>query len=391
MDRKKSYLAPYPNNVISFLDYKKSTVKYSSSTAYCCHRNGRYLYELEKYEYAIHEYDKAVRYKPDDADIYFDRALCLGELKRYEEAISAYDASIKYKPNYINAYYNKGHTLVELRRYQEAIDAYNTTIKHKPDYASAYFNKGYALGSRLDKYEEAIDAYNMAIKYKPGYVSAHFNKGYVLGRLGRCEEAVDACTMAIKYADANHHNRDYELRKFFVSGLLGIDYCKEGPWYYISEITLLARSGRYEEDIDEYEQTIQCEPDNTSTYYKKGNSVGALGYDADAITEPSIATKHTTYCTTSRCSKGNSFKELHKYQDSIPDYNEGVRYNIKYLLTFFNKEYALNKLCRYQKAITSYYFAINFKQGSHYTTYFKKVYVFLKHLLSQMKNHQQKS
>lgn len=110
---------------------------------------------------------------------------CMGEENslfgcgKYQEAIEAFELASKYKPKEAEAYYNKGFSLERLGKYQEAIDAYNLAIKYESDYVNAYYNKGLILG-KLGKYQEAIDAFDLALKYDPHDIEAQRMKNAAL-------------------------------------------------------------------------------------------------------------------------------------------------------------------------------------------------------------------
>ncbi|MCL1471084.1 tetratricopeptide repeat protein [Argonema antarcticum] len=60
-----------------------------------------------RYDDALAYYDKALKIKPEDADIWFLRAYLLQKMNRYEEAIADYDKTIEIHPDEMDNWYYK--------------------------------------------------------------------------------------------------------------------------------------------------------------------------------------------------------------------------------------------------------------------------------------------
>ena len=126
-----------------------------------------YLHNVRKdYQAAISSYDKAVEFKPDDHEAWYNRGNSLKNLGRYEEAISSYDKAVEFKPDYYQAWNNRGISLKNLGRYEEAISSYDKAVEFKPDLHQAWYNKSclYALQSNI---EQAIENLQIAINLHP--------------------------------------------------------------------------------------------------------------------------------------------------------------------------------------------------------------------------------
>ncbi|MFM8309106.1 MAG: tetratricopeptide repeat protein, partial [Microcystis aeruginosa] len=62
-------------------------------------------------------------------------ALC--DLHRFVEAIASYDRALEFKTDYYEAWYNQGSALYSLGRLKEAIASYNRASEFKTDYYEA--------------------------------------------------------------------------------------------------------------------------------------------------------------------------------------------------------------------------------------------------------------
>ena len=113
---------------------------------------------------------------------YFNRAVDKQNKGDYQEAIADYDRAIKLKPEYADVYYNRGNAYKNIEEYSKAIADYDRAIKLKPEYANAYNNRGnlhriledkqaairdyrkaaelYKKHGKIDDYEDAINRIN---------------------------------------------------------------------------------------------------------------------------------------------------------------------------------------------------------------------------------------
>jgi len=157
----------------------------------------------ENNEEAISSYDKAVEFKPDDHEAWYNRGISLKNLGRDEEAISSYDKVVEFKPDKHEAWYNRGNSLKNLGRDEEAISSYDKAVEFKPDKHEAWYNWGISLYN-LGRYEEAISSYDKAVEFKPDDHQAWNNRGISLKNLGRYEEAISSYDKAVEFKPGHH-------------------------------------------------------------------------------------------------------------------------------------------------------------------------------------------
>jgi len=63
-----------------------------------------------------------------------NRGNALKDLQRFEEALADYDRAIAASPDFTEAHYNRGVALLELKKPDEALASYDRAIALKPDY-----------------------------------------------------------------------------------------------------------------------------------------------------------------------------------------------------------------------------------------------------------------
>lgn len=119
-----------------------------------------------------------------DGCVHCEKGYNLAKEGKLQEAIKEYDLAIKYQPNNANVYNNKGTVLEKLGKWHEAIKEYDLAIKYSPDSAKLYCAKGVVL-MLSHKLPEAITEIDKAIKYAPNYALAYELKNIVLIELDR--------------------------------------------------------------------------------------------------------------------------------------------------------------------------------------------------------------
>jgi len=103
---------------------------------------------LQDYDGAIADFDKATEISPDYATPYYNRAFLKIKLQDNRGAIIDFNKAIALDPKdaipyyYINAYHNRGNAKYRLKEYLGAIADYSKAIALKPTFASAYYKRG---------------------------------------------------------------------------------------------------------------------------------------------------------------------------------------------------------------------------------------------------------
>jgi tetratricopeptide (TPR) repeat protein len=103
------------------------------------------------------------------------------DLQQYQRATEDFDRAIQLKHDYADAYYNRGNTYRNLQQYQRAIEDYDRAIQIRHDYALAYNNRGVAY-ENLGNMAQAKADYCKALQLDPSNESAKSNlkrKGWV--------------------------------------------------------------------------------------------------------------------------------------------------------------------------------------------------------------------
>jgi tetratricopeptide (TPR) repeat protein len=119
---------------------------------------------LQQYQRAIEDYDRAIQLKPDYADAYNNRGNAYSDLKQHQRAIEDYDRAIQTQSRLCHCLLAiVGLPTSDLQQYQRATEDFDRAIQLKHDYADAYYNRGNTYRN-LQQYQRAIEDYDRAIQ-----------------------------------------------------------------------------------------------------------------------------------------------------------------------------------------------------------------------------------
>jgi len=125
----------------------------------------------------------------DDAYAHYKRGDAYDDIQEYEKAIAEYNKAIELNPNYASAYYNRGCANAEMGQYSEAIADYDRALELCPNHFLAYYNRGLVY-SRIGENEKAIADYNRAIQVDPDDADAYYSRGLAYNKKREAAKAV---------------------------------------------------------------------------------------------------------------------------------------------------------------------------------------------------------
>jgi tetratricopeptide (TPR) repeat protein len=151
-----------PND--KWIQKKKDFFESNVVKAYNLSEQGTQLYKAQRYQDAISKYTEAIKLDGDNANYYYNRALCYHQLKRYEEALQDYKEVLARQRDNMEAYDSIGWIQYQLQRYDDALQTTNMILKLDPNNSEAYYNRAIiyrAKGMRNDALGDAHRACSM--------------------------------------------------------------------------------------------------------------------------------------------------------------------------------------------------------------------------------------
>ena len=147
--------------------------------------------ENEEPDFALQRLDEFAAGKPELAvDMVVSKAILLVQLERYDEALDEYDRAISFRPDDQNMALGRAELLLQMDRLDDAVEAYQAAVKRWPDSSMALNALGYTLANRTDRYREAERLIRKALKIDPGSPAIIDSLGWVLYKRGHHEDAL---------------------------------------------------------------------------------------------------------------------------------------------------------------------------------------------------------
>jgi tetratricopeptide (TPR) repeat protein len=134
---------------------------------------------------------------------------------------------------------------------------------------------------------------------------------------------------------------------------------------YVNKGTALARLGKYQKAIDNYNLAIKLNANYEMVYLNKGISLLMLGRNLEAIENFDKVIEFNPNSYDAYNNKGAALGYLNKYQEAIDNYNKAIELNPKYFEPHKNKFCPLYNLKRYEEAVETCDKAIKLEPNHH--------------------------
>ena len=207
---------------------------------------------------------------------------------KYRSVIAKYNRILKLNPHILIAYTNRGAAKSALGNYIKAIEDYDDAIQRYPDYSTAYYNRGRAKGLLGEKsakqgklvearqyYHNAIDDYSEVIKQEQKLSLAYNNRGWTLYLLGQVETKDGKQTEAQRLYQEGISDADEALR-------LQPEGDLHRSSFYHTRGAAKAALGNHNEAIEDFDESINLNPDKALFYYNRGLSRQTIGKTQEA-------------------------------------------------------------------------------------------------------------
>ena len=267
-----------------------------------------FCYEFKRYDLAIKDYSIEIKHNYNNFDnedlsecCYSMRADCYEELDKYEEAIEDYNKAIELNPDWWDLYSNRADCYKKHEQYEEALEDYSKAIELSPDLSLLYRDRADCY-KELEQYEEAISGYSEAIKIKP-------DSDYSYQKRGQCYQKLEQYSKAIK-----------DFTK-------AIEIDSDWYGYYRDRADCYKELEKYEEAISDYSKTIKLKPDSDYSYQKRGQCYQKLKEYNKAIKDFTKAIEIDSDWWGFYKGRADCYKELEKYEEAVIDYTKAIKLN----------------------------------------------------------------
>ena len=127
-------------------------------------------------EYAILEYNEAIKLDQTYPTAYISRGSAYLDLQKYNEAIADYTMAIRLLPENSEAFAYRGRAYYETDSLKKSLEDYNKSIILDNDFAYAYCNRGLLKLYRLEDSNGGCKDLKQAVDLGDTYAKEHFEK-----------------------------------------------------------------------------------------------------------------------------------------------------------------------------------------------------------------------
>lgn len=139
-------------------------------------------------------FQKAITHSPQDARLYFNRALVYYQMKRLGQAISDYNTVIHLSPNHYEARYNRALLNMQIGADNHAIEDLNYVITRTPQHTLARFNRA-LLHEQVGQYQAAERDLTHVLTHYPNFLYGYEVRARVRQRMGKHKAAANDQTI----------------------------------------------------------------------------------------------------------------------------------------------------------------------------------------------------
>ena len=257
---------------------------------------------------ALNDYGSAIKYTPDDEELYEKRAQVYFELRKYDLADKDYSHIMSLNQGSVMGYMGLGRNANAQNKFEDAIAQFDYVIKLASDYASGYSFRAESY-IKLKKYNEAIEDIIKALEIDYDHKAFHLlqsvadsafyelearmkiqcnkrgNDGFWSYCLGTIYERTKHYKVAIEHyknsfdkdkspvttyriACCYEELGDYESALSNIDISIGIDSIDSD--YMLERADLLYELGKTKEAISQLDKYIEVNPEFFGGYYRRG-------------------------------------------------------------------------------------------------------------------------
>jgi tetratricopeptide (TPR) repeat protein len=220
---------------------------------------GHYLFERDRVEEAIEQYQAALKINPDNAQAHNNLGNAFLRQRQVSDAAAEYQKALQIIPNFAEPHNNLGNVLLQKGQVDEALAEYQKAVHCNPNMAVAHFNLGIVF-SQKGQVDRAVVEYQEALKIDPNYAEAYNNLGSVFLQKGEVDEAI------AQYRDA------LDLKPDFADPLNNLG-------------NALLQNGQVDEAIGQFQKALKIYPANAEAHNNLGAALFQKGLLDQAAAE----------------------------------------------------------------------------------------------------------
>ena len=147
------------------------------------HIYGFVFFNLNNYEMAIDQWEKAIKIDPNFVDGLNNLGNALSRIGKFDEAISYLNKALKLRPNFFETYYTLGDIFYQKGMYDVSLKNINEALNLKPGHLPTIKSK-LSILSKMNMKIEYLKFLEKVIPYHPNETELYYKKAQVFSELG---------------------------------------------------------------------------------------------------------------------------------------------------------------------------------------------------------------
>lgn len=241
---------------------------------------------LKKYKQAVEDYDQGLKYLPEEKVFLINKAICEEDLKEYDESMATYDRLLKLYPKYDRGYLARSQLMLAKGDTVSALADVNKSISLNKTIPTAYVMRSEISMRHDNDYKSALADMDEAIKLEPHYAGYFINRGFMKYKLEDLFGAMADYDYAVDLDPTNvtaHFNRgllnvevsenDKAIKDF--TYVLGSD-----PDNFLARYNralLYYKTGQYKKAIADYDVVLNRYPDFEAGLFARSECKRRMG------------------------------------------------------------------------------------------------------------------
>ena len=156
------------------------------------------LDRMDKFELALQFYNRAIKYEPDNAELYRNTGLLCWRMNKFDAAEKLFRLESQIAPDSWQPKNNLGNVLRDKGELDSSTELLRSAIYQHPEQSELWSAIGSTAIFQLQT-EEAIQFHTEAVRLNPSSGRAHHNLGFTHLTDGDCAEAVKHFDNALKF------------------------------------------------------------------------------------------------------------------------------------------------------------------------------------------------
>jgi tetratricopeptide (TPR) repeat protein len=256
------------------------------------------------------------------------------DLGHPNEALKDFDRAITLSPNYGVAYNNQGNAYAAMHQYDAAFRAFRRATALLPQSAAAFNGRG-RTHAELGRYHAAVRDLTRAISLNQKYAAAYRNRAEANFAIANYSDAASDATQALNLEPKRQQPKLVLLRaeayaadNKFREAIDDFDQTLELEpnlvEAYVERGELFAKNRRYDDAIGDYNRAIEMDSKNAKAYALRAEAKLAAGTPDDALTDVNQALLLSLNDPLALRIRGNIYEAQERVEDAIYDYQKAL-------------------------------------------------------------------